>query len=222
MPKQTPKDTVQVDNAPTAKAAKVAIRRNVMARIKGPVHVFDAFAGSGEFYRQVWKDAASYTACDRRYFADERRAFVADNRRVLRAIDLSRFNLFDLDAYGAPWEQAIIIAARRKVKPGETVGFVFTEGNGMNYKNNIVPRSVTNLIGLRGDTAVGLFRRRAEVHNGILSTLAKRMGAGIVARWQATGRTGASVAYIGVVFSGAAQPAAGSGNRQVEMAEGLS
>lgn len=175
MPKLDKATSIAVDNASTAKAAKIEIRRLVMEAIDGDVSVFDAFAGSGEFYRTVWKGADFYVGCDKRYFPDERRAYVADNRRVLRAINLAVFNVFDLDAYGAPWEQAAIIAARRRIEPGERVGMIFTEGNGLNYKNNVVPRAVTSLIGLRGDTAVGLHKRRADIHNAILTQIARRI-----------------------------------------------
>jgi hypothetical protein len=202
--------------ASSAKGSKALIRRNVMEALGEPAHVFDAFAGTGEFYREVWKDAASYVGCDLRYFTDDRAAYVADNRRVLRAIDLSRFNLFDLDAYGMPWEQAIIIAARRRIKAGERIGFVFTEGGGLTYKNNIVPRSVANLTGLSHDKAVGLFRRRTDIHSAIVSALAKRMQAKVTARWQGIGRAGTNVAYIGLVLeaaSGVAARVRGSGNR---------
>jgi hypothetical protein len=44
--------------------------------------------------------------------------FCADNTRVLRAIDLSRFSIFDFDAYGSPWVQAVILADRRRVARG--------------------------------------------------------------------------------------------------------
>ena len=66
--------------------------------------------------------------CDTRFFTDNRPAFVADNRRVLRALDLAAFNVLDLDSYGSPWEQAYIIARRRKLRPGERLGMVPTDG----------------------------------------------------------------------------------------------
>src|SRR5256885_790586 len=95
------KAVAKVDTGARARSAKVDIRRRVMEAL-GSAAVFDAFAGAGEFYRLVWREAASYVGCDKRYFPDDRRAYVADNRRVLRAIDLDAFNLFDLDAYGSP------------------------------------------------------------------------------------------------------------------------
>ena len=180
---------VKVDNARKAKSAKVEVRRKVLEAIDGATHVFDAFAGRGEYFKSVWRDATSYTGCDKRYFPDERRAFVADNRRVLRAVDLDAFNIFDLDAYGSPWEQAVIIAARRKLKEGERVGMVFTEGDGLKYRMNGVPNAVTQLIGLRSGIA-GLNHQRDKILAALVTEIARRMGGEIVKRWQAQGRTG--------------------------------
>lgn len=94
--------------------AKIKIRENVLLAIgTDRASVFDAFAAAGELHKAVWHRAHSYVGCDLQFFRDDRMAFVADNRRVLRSIDLAQFNLFDLDAFGSPWEQAYIIAKRR-------------------------------------------------------------------------------------------------------------
>ena len=101
---------VKTDNNPQAFKAKVAIRRNVLATIGSEAAVFDAFAGSGKMFSEVWKDASNYTGCDLKPQRDSRLMFCADNRRVMRVIDLSKFNVFDLDSYGSPWVQAVILA----------------------------------------------------------------------------------------------------------------
>lgn len=188
----------KVDNAAKAKGAKVEIRRNVLDAI-APAHVLDCFAGSGGFYQTVWKDAASYVGCDRRYFPDERTAFVCDNRRMLRAVDLDAFNVFDLDAYGLPWEQAIIIAARRRAKSGEKIGIVFTEA-GLTYKNNVAATTIVELTGL--SSKIAMHRRRQEIVDACIASLAKRMGATVAQRWQATSINNAAMAYGAAIFVG--------------------
>jgi len=72
-----------------------------MVAIGKPAKVFDAFAGEGQMYSSVWNGADRYVGCDLKYRPDGRLMFAADNRRVLRAIDLAEFNIFDLDAYGS-------------------------------------------------------------------------------------------------------------------------
>lgn len=191
----------KTDNNPQAFKAKVAIRRNVLAAIGADAAVFDAFAGFGEMYSAVWKDAASYTGCDLKAQRDGRLMFAADNRRAMRAIDLSKFSVFDFDSYGSPWVQAIILADRRRVAAGELLGLVLTEGAGFAHKSNIVPEAIAVLTGLRTGI-VGLSKKQDAVIDKAIAGLARRMGCSIEKRWQAEGRTGASMRYIGLVLKG--------------------
>lgn len=194
----------KTDNNRQAFAAKVQIRSNVMAQIDRPA-VFDAFAGSGQMFTAVWHTATAYTGCDLKWARDSRTMFAADNRRVLRAIDLAPFNLFDLDAYGSPWEQALIIASRRRVQPGERIGFVLTERNGFAYKSNVMPIAIRVLTGLKPGV-VGLSRKQDDVIRLAIRGLVNRMRCGISAQWVAEGKTGASMRYIGLVLTGIKRP----------------
>jgi hypothetical protein len=192
---------VKTDNNPQAFRAKVAIRRNVLAAVGTKAAVFDAFAGEGQMYSAIWKDAASYTGCDQKPQRDGRLMFCADNRRVMRAIDLAPFSIFDFDSYGSPWVQAIILADRRRVAGGELLGLVLTEGAGFAYKSNIVPEAIAILTGLRTGI-VGLSKKQDAVIDKAIAGLARRMNCTVEKRWQAEGRTGASMRYIGLVLKG--------------------
>lgn len=205
----------KTNNNPRAFAAKVTVRRNVLAAMSGPANVFDAFAGDGEMYSAVWREAFAYTGCDMKRARDNRLMFCADNRRVLRAIELAAFNVFDLDAYGSPWEQAIIIADRRRVAPGELIGIAVTEGNGFALKSNVMPIAIRILSGLRPGI-VGLSRKQDSVIDRTIAGLAKRMRCTVAKRWQAEGRTGASMRYIGIVLRGNAT----DGASQTQVAAG--
>lgn len=196
------KGTKKVRNHPKGKAAKEAIRRNVLDAIGRQAHVLDAFAGSGQMHAAVWYEAAGYIGCDKAWCRDKRLAFVADNRRVLRAIDLTPFTIFDLDAFGSPWEQAIIIADRRPVKPGERVGMILTEGSGLTMKQGGLPLAICELTGMRRRMA-GLSRWQDDVINRAIDGLAKRMRCTIERRWQAERKAGAAMRYIGLVLCGA-------------------
>jgi len=195
------------DNNPQAHDAKVKLRELVMAQIPVP-KVFDAFAGSGAMYSAVWRKAQSYTGCDQKPQSDERLMFCCDNRRVLRAIDLAPFNVFDLDAYGFPWEQAIIIAARRPIASGELIGFCFTEAGGIMYKSNGVPNAVTMLAGIKAGS-VGLGRARHQLFEKTLAGFLKMTQCDVVKRWQAVAKltangkaSGNQTIYCGVVLRG--------------------
>ena len=187
-------------NTAEAERAKIAIRRNVLVEV-GAEHpsVFDAFAGEGRMHAAVWCDAY-YAGCDIRFFTDNRPAFVADNRRVLRALDLAAFNVFDLDSYGSPWGQAYIIARRRKLRPGERLGMVLTEGTGLASKLNTMSVAMAMLAGTRTHI-VGLPRTLDNIIDRALRRVATMMGGTIKRRWQAKGYYGSRMTYIGLVIA---------------------
>jgi hypothetical protein len=115
---------VMTDNNPQARWAKIAIRQNVLDAIGRKAGMFDAFAGSGEMYSAVWLHAGGYVGCDPKPQSDARLMFCADNTRVLRAADLSKFSIFDFDSYGSPWGsdrhpcRSAPRSARRAYRPG--------------------------------------------------------------------------------------------------------
>lgn len=209
-------------NHPQATAAKVTIRRNVLDAVWGAdrkpdntPRVFDAFAGTGEMFAAVWSPCV-YVGCDTKYTPDSRTMFCADNRRVMRAIDLAPFNVFDFDAFGSPWHQALILADRRKVQPGERIGVVLTNGDGyaLTVRANMpLPYAMRELTGLRG-TVAGLNRQDDYIDGLLMKGLARRMRCNVLKTWRAVRKSGAKVRYIGMVLEGlsdGAVPAAVAG-----------
>ncbi len=188
----------------TANTAKITIRRRVLEVIGvDKASVFDAFAGSGVMHKHIWSEAASYTGCDLEFYSDDNRlAFAADNRRVLRAIDLDGFNLFDLDAYGSPWEQLYIIASRRKLQPGEAIGVCLTEGQGLKLKMGGMSSALAKLSGITLGNMQGLGSAQSELIDRAIRRIAQIMDGDVVRRWEATGKFGSSIRYIGLVLLG--------------------
>ena len=190
------------DNAPAADGVKQTVRNNVLEAIGAEVaNVLDCYAGEGNMYRAVWHRAAYYAGCDKDLFLDRRRAFVADNRRVLRAIDLRKFNVFDLDAWGSPWEQLYIIAVRRPLLPGDLLGLCLTEGTGLKMNMGGVSKALATLARIRVQMP-GMGAARDEIINRALNAIGHMMNAELVSRWQAQGKKGSRVGYIGLVFRG--------------------
>jgi hypothetical protein len=178
---------------------KVTIRRNVLTALTpGRAAVFDAFAGTGEMWRLVWREAQSYVGCDEAWHNDERRCFVGDNRRVMRAIDLAPFTCFDFDAYGSPWDQLTILAARRSLLPGERIGLTITEGTWLKTRAKDPVRGLREALPARMVTPIP-YGVHDELIARALRRLVGRMGGEVVKVWSAIGSTGAKVRYIGVV-----------------------
>ena len=122
-----------VENSASGKAAKLALRRKALAWIGATeARVFEGYAGNGAMWRAVWREAAQTTGVDKRVIWDPQRVlYVAPVERVLRAIDLAAFNIFDLDAFGSPWPAAYVLSARRRLAPGERCAIITTDGTGI-------------------------------------------------------------------------------------------
>jgi hypothetical protein len=197
------------DNSKAAENAKTRIREMVLAAIGAEqARVFDCFAGEGAMYRAVWHQAAGYIGCDKQWYPqDNRSAYVADNRRVLRAIDLSQFTLFDCDAWGSPWEQLYIIAARRPLAPDERIGLVITEGLGLKMNMGGTSKALAKLAGIKTHMP-GMGSARNDLIERALRRILDMMRAGVERRWQADGNKGSRVTYMGLVLTGVTQPSA--------------
>lgn len=196
----------QVENAKLGWKAKVQIRQHVLEQITpARAVVFDAFAGPGLMWAEVWKHAAGYVGCDERWHPDARCCFVADNRRVMRCVDLAPFTIFDLDAFGSPWDQALILAARRHLAPGERVGLVLTEGTWMKTRTGTGwPAGLRQATGIsRTAGEMGDKGFHDELIGRALRSVVRKMGGTIVRQWRAVGVTGARMRYLGLVIEGA-------------------
>lgn len=165
----------KTDNHAQGKAAKLALRRWLLAEIGPAAYVIELFAGTGAMHRAVWRGAASAVGADLRFFrAPGRRAFVCDNSRLVRAIALP-FTIFDLDAYGSPWPIAELVAARRKLAPGERVGFAFTDGSPMRARLGRIEAALARMAGVDPELQ-GMSLRWAELTARAVAELAARMG----------------------------------------------
>lgn len=191
----------KTNNHPQSMAHKAALRRHLLDAISDAA-VFDAFAGSGKMYREVWKDARKYVGCDLKWFRDERSAFVAKNQRVMRAIDLHEFNIFDLDAYGSPWEQVAILVARRRLAKGERIGLALTDGSGLKLKLGQCPKALAALCGMENDRVPGVNRVHGILIDQALDEACRRMGGRVIARWDHHRPGKSEMRYLAVVIEG--------------------
>lgn len=195
----------KTDNHVASKEAELDLRRRVLAELPG-AHVLDAFCGTGEMYRGAWALAAGYAGCDEREWnpkTDPPR-YVADNRRLLRCIDLQQFRIFDFDAYGSPWDLVEILLARRSWAAGERGGLVLTDGTSLKLRWGQIPGSMARLSGVR--QGVPTTAPVEELQHLALTGWVNRAGVRILRMWTARGRPPADVRYTGLVFEGGAAP----------------
>lgn len=91
--------------------------------------VLDIFCGSGEMYNKSWKNAKSYEGIDIKKYEeqDERVLHIGDAPSILKQIkDINKFDIFDIDAYGSPYECLYIISNKIKIKNEKY--FIITDG----------------------------------------------------------------------------------------------
>lgn len=191
----------KTNNHPKSAAMKIALRRHLLDAIPA-ARVFDAFAGSGKMYREVWREATAYTGCDLKWYRDERSVFVCKCERAMRAIDLADFNVFDLDAYGSPWTQVRILAARRRLAPGERIGLALTDGSGLKLKLGQCPKALAELCRLTRDKTPGINRVHGVLIDKALDEVCRIMQARVVARWDHTRPGNSEMRYLAVVIEG--------------------
>ena len=103
------KETIKTDNSYLAD--KVGLRVNHLPK-KKTITVLDCFAGSG----RIWRAVQRRTKKDIRVLAMGKKAIgfqlPGDNLAWLKGMDLIKFDVIDLDAYGVPYEQLKIILDR--------------------------------------------------------------------------------------------------------------
>ena len=93
--------------------AKVTLRLNHLPE-KNEIIVLDAFAGKGTIWNMVQKrtDKKIRTlAIDKNYY--DNIDIVCDNLKVIAGIDLGRFDIVDLDAYGIPFAQLQLLFKKK-------------------------------------------------------------------------------------------------------------
>ena len=103
------KSSVKTDNS--FLADKVGLRVDHLPA-KGDITVLDCFAGTG----RIWKGVKTRTRREIKILAMDKRPIgfhlPGDNIGWLMGMDLSRFNVIDLDAYGVPYDQLKILFER--------------------------------------------------------------------------------------------------------------
>lgn len=106
-----------------------------MLRIKylpSDARVLDLFCGLGEMYHNSYENRAiEYHGIDRKKVHNNDICEISDNIRFVNKNDIRKFNVFDLDAYGSPWELLYLIM--RKLNDGDYTVYV-TDGLVMHQK----------------------------------------------------------------------------------------
>lgn len=98
--------TVQTDNSFFDE--KVALRINSLSLIKkDKIKVLEAFGGDGYLWEAVKRNTEKHISTFRIDKKEDKKGvyMTGDNIKYLSSLDLSKFDIIDLDAYGSPFPQ---------------------------------------------------------------------------------------------------------------------
>lgn len=132
-------------------------------------NVLEVFCGAGMMYRDVWFNADSYTGIDKRKFFDERETICGDSQKALRIIDLNKYNIFDIDAYGSPYNELDYIVRNIKIDTRKT--FIITDGSSMDLRMGRVSSGLRALTGIYFHE----LKKAHLIHDELIMTLIKNI-----------------------------------------------
>lgn len=187
---------VKTNNAKTT--VKADLRNELLDKIKQP-KVLEVFCGAGEMYHQVWHKAEKYTGIDKVKYFDKRHTICGDARKALRLIDdLAEFNIFDIDAYGSPYEVLDDILKLADIQ--KPVGFCITDGIDMDLRLGRVCTGIRKFIGFEHHIA----KRANNLHDQFIKIVCEKVAEklnGEITHFEiATGKTGAAMKYYAFVI----------------------
>jgi len=187
---------VKTNNAKIS--AKKDIREFVMSQI-AKQSVLEVFSGLGEMYDSVWHKADDYQGIDKVKVFDSRDTLCGDAHKLIRRADVQRFNIFDIDAYGSPYE--ILDYITQTIRPCGDVAFVLTDGTNMDLKLGRVCKGIRNFVGIENH----ILKRASVIHEDIIGMIAKeiarRLKMRIMSMRIAKGKTGSSMRYWAITLT---------------------
>jgi len=153
-----------VDN--TDRGEKILIRKQLLQKISSP-YILECYAGYGVIYRECYKDHPC-VGLDLKPIDDGRVIISIDNRKFLKSTDLGKYNVFDLDAYGSPWQQWLIILKRRQFKAKESVAIFITDGLDFKMRMSSLPSGLRPYVGLPAGMNIPLLNLHHDFINSLV------------------------------------------------------
>ena len=188
---------VKTNNAKTD--AKQKLRESVFLNMKNS-NVLEVYCGSGEMYNAVWYKAEKYTGIDKVKFFDKRHTICGDAEKAIRLVDINDYNIFDIDAYGSPYEILDYIVGKIDLK-NKKIGFVVTDGVDMDLKLGRVCKGLRRFIGYDFHIA----KRANVLHDDfikiVIDKIAEKLKGKVENLLIAQGVTGAAMRYYSFVIN---------------------
>lgn len=94
---------------------KVELRQQLAARMDGPLRVLEFYAGPGKMRDACWSGVERWDGIDQDI--DSVATYLGDAAAIARHLDLTRYNVFDADAFSMPWEVLWRTSRRAAAEP---------------------------------------------------------------------------------------------------------
>jgi len=152
---------------------KIALRTKYLPE---NARVLDLFCGKGKMYQSAYKGKVlEYRGIDKEKIHDPEICVLANNQLYVKQNDISRYNVFDLDDYGAPWKLFYLIC--RKQLPPEITVFI-TDGLVVRLA---IDKRITKIISAieripPGTNIPGINRFYTDIFGTMLKDIEKRYG----------------------------------------------
>lgn len=183
-------ESVKTDNAKVS--AKHLLRNSVLAQFD-ETSCLDVFCGAGKMWKSVWHKCDNYTGIDIRAFFDSRHTICGDALAVINNIDISGYNIFDIDAYGSPYDVLDLILS--KTIDSQKIAFCITDGSAMDMRMGRVSKGMRLVSGISRHKIKKIHLIQDEVIEKIIKTTAAKLCGKVVDFHIATGVTGSAMRY---------------------------
>lgn len=174
--------------------AKIKLREMLDCRDK---NVLEVYCGEGIMFNDVWHLSRHYEGIDIKKYDDDRIVHIGDAATVLKTIDLSMFDIFDIDAYGSPYECLFIIANRLKKQcVYKNIDFVVTDGLQIDLRMGNIEKYLALLSGVDSTKVNGIHKVHNMLINNVINNVSNMLSMNVESKKIAIGKTGSGMRYF--------------------------
>jgi len=164
--------------------------------------VLDIYCGAGEMYNKVWKSAKYYEGIDIKEFDDGRKLYVGDAPHILKKINIDKFDVFDIDAYGSPYECLSIIL--NKITTKNQKHFIITDGIDIDLRMGNVEQFFGVLTGVNSNKINNIHKIHDQLILALLKNIEINKNVKVSNFLIAKGKTGSGMRYYKFTINDAA------------------
>lgn len=160
--------------------------------------VLELYCGAGEMYKKVWRRSSKYLGVDIEKFNDERETIQGDAVKTISRLDLSKFNTFDIDAYGEPYTAMYELVQNLGIV-NRDLYFCVTDGSEFTMRMGTLCRGLRLSLYGSDESAPKIVKRIHKQHDRLakeaFKNYAKNTGTKLNKMLMAKGKTFAGVRY---------------------------